>query len=204
VDDAGLKFRFYTCSKKPAPDFIPDVFDGPKEGYSFNINGEKGIGYYKVAPGDAEEGKTPANGLSISLHLRHDIDRCLLVRAESPDNFVNDSAMMIAFERSLETARPDALFQDPFALAMAGKKGEGLSSTFGTYAAGFGFPEWPEFHKMWTAVRTKFIDDRLKAHAATGEFTQLVNLGAGVDTRAYRLDCFSAFTAGAHLHNSLL
>ena len=128
----------------------------------------------------------------------------MLVRAESPDNFVNDSALMIAFERSLETARPDALFQDPFALAMAGKKGEGLSSTFGTYAAGFGFPEWPEFHKMWTAVRTKFIDDRLKAHAASGEFTQLVNLGAGVDTRAYRLDCFSAFTAGAHLHNSLL
>ena len=64
MDDAGLKFRFYTCTKKPAPDFIPDVFDGQKEGYSFNINGANGIGYYKVAPGDAEEGKTPANGLS--------------------------------------------------------------------------------------------------------------------------------------------
>ena len=40
-------------------------------------------------------------------------------------------------------------------------------------------------------VRTKFIDDLL----ATLDVPQMVNLGAGVDTRAYRLDAFKRFRA---------
>lgn len=113
------------------------------------------------------------------------------------DNFTNDSAMMIAYERSLESSRPDALFQDPFAKALAGTKGETLSESFGGNCTMFEFADWNEFHKMWTAVRTKFIDDNVTALANSGKFQQLVNLGAGMDTRAYRLEAYKAFTIGS-------
>jgi len=117
---------------------------------------------------------------------------------ELTDKFVNDSARMIAYERFLETSREDALFQDPLASALAGgDKGEKLSETFGSYCDGFYFPGWPEFHKTWTVVRTKFIDDTIVRLAKAGAHKQLVNLGAGFDTRAYRLECFDAFTNGS-------
>ena len=35
--------------------------------------------------------------------------------AQAVDNFTNDSAMMIAYERFLESQREDALINDPFA-----------------------------------------------------------------------------------------
>ena len=41
-------------------------------------------------------------------------------------------------------------------------KGEGLSKAFEDYAAPFGFADWPQFHKTWTAVRTRFIDDCIR------------------------------------------
>ncbi len=50
----------------------------------------------------------------------------------SVDNFTNDSAMMIAWERHLETKRgAEALFSDPLAEALAGVKGEVLSERVG-------------------------------------------------------------------------
>jgi len=113
------------------------------------------------------------------------------------DNFTNDSAMMIAYERSLETSRPDALFNDPLAGALAGSKGETLSAGFGNMCTMFEFPDWPEFHKMWTAVRTKFIDERVTELASSGSFQQLVNCGAGMDTRAYRIECYKGFSKGS-------
>jgi len=109
-------------------------------------------------------------------------------------NFTNDSAMMIAYERSLESSRADALFLDPLAKALAGTKGETLSQQFEAMCTTFGFADWFEFHKTWTAVRTKFIDDRVAQCAAGGSLVQLINLGAGCDTRAYRLECCKAFT----------
>lgn len=114
----------------------------------------------------------------------------------SVDNFTNDSAMMIAWERSLETKRSDALFKDPLAEALAGSKGETLSGNFGGMCQMFEFGDWAEFHKTWTAVRTRFIDDRIAEHAAAGGVAQLVNLGAGMDTRPYRLECYKAFAKG--------
>jgi methyltransferase (TIGR00027 family) len=113
------------------------------------------------------------------------------------DNFTNDSAMMIAFERALETKRADALFSDPLAEALAGSKGESLSGNFENMCTIFEFEGWREFHKTWVAVRTRFIDDRVVEHAAGGGFAQLVNLGAGMDTRPYRLESYQAFPNGA-------
>lgn len=122
----------------------------------------------------------------------------ILADTDLATSFINDSALMIAYERFLETGREDSLFQDPLARALSGgEKGEKLSETFGTYATAFGFDEWPEFHKTWTVVRTKFIDDTIATAASTGQFKQLVNLGAGFDTRAYRLGCYTAFANGS-------
>lgn len=118
--------------------------------------------------------------------------------AKAVDNFTNDSAMMIAYERALETAQGDAaLFHDPLAKALAGSKGEGLSTNFEAMSAVFEFQGWGEFHKTWVAIRTRFIDDSIAQHAATGGFAQLVNLGAGMDTRPYRLMSYTAFANGA-------
>ena len=46
-------------------------------------------------------------------------------------------------------------------------------------------------------MRTKFIDTNVERLAATGQFKQLVNLGAGMDTRPYRLECYSSFSIGS-------
>ena len=114
------------------------------------------------------------------------------------DNFTNDSSMMIAYERSQESKRGgDALFNDPFAAALAGEKGESLSNAFGSNCHYFGFNGWTDFHKTWTVVRTKYIDDEVRRHASTGRFRQCVNLGAGMDTRAYRLECYQNFSNGS-------
>ena len=49
----------------------------------------------------------------------------------SVGNFVNDSALMIAHERALESKRDDALFVDPLAEALSGgDKGKELSREY--------------------------------------------------------------------------
>ena len=107
-------------------------------------------------------------------------------------NFTNDSAMMIAYERSLESSRDGALLMDPFAHILAGPKGKILSDRFEAGCGQFGLEGWPTFHKTWTAVRTHFIDEHI-ARSLDGVRTQVVNLGAGLDTRAYRLESFQSF-----------
>lgn len=107
-------------------------------------------------------------------------------------SFTNDSAMMIAYERALETARgDDALFSDPLAAALAGEKGQSLSVQFGEGCAMFELSGWPDFHRQWTAVRTKYIDDAVAKYSAS--LKQCANLGAGCDTRPYRLASYAAF-----------
>ena len=113
---------------------------------------------------------------------------------EAQKNFTNDSAFMIAYERGLETERgPDALIVDLFASKLAGDKGKALSDTFGEKSApAFGL--WEDFHKVWTVVRTKFIDDHLRRVAEETKGVQFVNVGAGLDTRCFRLDFAPSFS----------
>jgi len=106
---------------------------------------------------------------------------------------VGRTAFMVAAERAIETDRgKDALFVDPFAKVLAGKDGHEMSDKLGEAAAQFGFENWPEFHKVWTVVRTKFIDDII---GSLTDQKQMVNLGAGVDTRPYRLEGYSKLKA---------
>ncbi|OLB81260.1 MAG: hypothetical protein AUI14_04005 [Actinobacteria bacterium 13_2_20CM_2_71_6] len=98
---------------------------------------------------------------------------------------VGETARWMAAARARETRRPDRLFQDPFAEVLAGPDGPGLLTHFHpTHASDEGNP--------YLAIRTRWFDDFLADHVATG--AQVVGLGAGLDTRAYRLDWPSGVT----------
>lgn len=77
----------------------------------------------------------------------------------------------IAAARALETDRPDRLFNDPWAALLAGDSG-----TAALAAADY---------NPFLPVRTRYFDDAVTA--AAGEGMQIVLLGAGLDTRAFRL-----------------
>lgn len=77
----------------------------------------------------------------------------------------------IAAARALETARPDRLFNDPWAGLLAGESGKAALE-----AAAY---------NPFLPVRTRYFDDRILD--ILGEGTQIVLLGAGLDTRAFRL-----------------
>ncbi len=89
---------------------------------------------------------------------------------------VTGTALWIAAARARESARPDALFVDPWAAELAGPEGRDRLAA-SERASGQENPFLP--------VRTRFFDDLLTA-ATWAE--QVVLLGAGMDTRAYRLD----------------
>ncbi|MBM7083817.1 class I SAM-dependent methyltransferase [Micromonospora sp. SCSIO 07396] len=89
------------------------------------------------------------------------------------------TARWTAAARARETARPDRLFDDPYAALLAGADGEALLRHFHTgRAAADGNPVLP--------IRTRWFDDVLRDSVTEG--CQVVGLGAGLDTRAYRLD----------------
>ena len=90
---------------------------------------------------------------------------------------VSDTAFLIAHFRAVESARPDALFRDPLAERLAGEKGRMVAESFVTAA----MTGW------MTAIRTVVIDDFIRGVIARGVDTVLC-LGAGLDTRPYRLE----------------
>ncbi|WP_427159913.1 SAM-dependent methyltransferase [Aliinostoc sp. HNIBRCY26] len=92
-------------------------------------------------------------------------------------NWVAFSARMAAAVRAIETQRPDALFRDPLAAKLAGEEVIAEVS-----------PSTQEYEDRGTpliSVRTRFFDDFLMSEAA--QIRQVVILGAGMDTRAFRL-----------------
>jgi methyltransferase (TIGR00027 family) len=91
---------------------------------------------------------------------------------------VAQTARWTAAARARETERPDRLFSDPFAGLLAGTDGPALLRHFHTaHAAEDGNPFLP--------IRTRWFDDFLRASVTSGR--QVVGLGVGLDSRAYRL-----------------
>ncbi len=83
---------------------------------------------------------------------------------------------MVAAFRAEETARPNALFRDPFAGRLAGERGRRIVAASGNV-----------FLRGWTVVvRTAVIDEMLASSIDDGVDT-VINLGAGLDTRPYRM-----------------
>ncbi len=91
---------------------------------------------------------------------------------------VSDTAFWVAHYRGQEGKRKDALFQDPLAEKLAGEKGAQIAQlmTRSRYTG-------------WSVViRTHVIDGFIQKKVEAGEVDAVVNLGAGLDTRPYRLD----------------
>ncbi|MFH8220911.1 class I SAM-dependent methyltransferase [Streptomyces sp. NPDC018057] len=94
------------------------------------------------------------------------------------------TAVGVARVRALETEREDALFRDPLARAFAAAGGLWPSSP----------PPGDEAARrrrlavsLSIVIRTKFLDDLLRQAADSG-IRQIVLLGAGMDSRAFRID----------------
>ncbi len=90
---------------------------------------------------------------------------------------VADTAFWIAQLRADESARPDALFQDPLAARLAGERGRAIARSV----------PWNGNVAWSVALRTVIIDDYVR-QAVAGAYDRVLNLGAGLDTRPYRLD----------------
>ncbi|MGW1498687.1 SAM-dependent methyltransferase [Streptomyces mirabilis] len=99
---------------------------------------------------------------------------------------VSETALWTVRMRAHESARADALFDDRLA-------GEFLNAA-GAAGAPPGAGVLQKVLPDWLAVRTRFFDDHLLATTREGH-AQVVLLGAGLDTRAFRLD----WPAGTHV-----
>lgn len=85
---------------------------------------------------------------------------------------VSDTARWVAMYRAIESARPDALFRDPYAGRLAGERGQRIVDGM-PGGRSFGWP---------MVVRTRVFDDIIEREIAAG-IDRVVNLAAGLDMR---------------------
>jgi len=85
------------------------------------------------------------------------------------------TARWTAAVRAMETARADRLVDDPWAAALAGTEGQAWVDA--RSSAGV----------LPIVLRTRYFDDWLGSVVTTEDLRQIVLLGAGLDTRAFRL-----------------
>jgi methyltransferase (TIGR00027 family) len=89
---------------------------------------------------------------------------------------VSDTARWVAYFRGLESARPDHLFHDRFALRLAGDRGRAIAESM------------PKGPLAWSlAVRTRVFDDIIGETVQRDSIDTVLNLAAGLDARPYRL-----------------
>ncbi|HEY0511755.1 MAG TPA: class I SAM-dependent methyltransferase [Thermoanaerobaculia bacterium] len=90
---------------------------------------------------------------------------------------VSDTARWVAVYRAMETARPDAIFHDPFADRLAGERGRAI---LGEMKHGRAYA-WPMI------VRTAVFDEIILDAVRTKKVDLVVNLAAGLDARPWRM-----------------
>lgn len=101
---------------------------------------------------------------------------------------VADTAFLVAAFRARESARPDALFVDPLAGRLAGRlAGERGAALLERVA------HMKEMAGWSTVVRTVLIDRFLEEAIARG-IQAVLNVGAGLDTRPYRMSLPSSLS----------
>lgn len=124
------------------------------------------------------------------------------VPVDTSGDVVSLTALAVASGRAVESSRPDALVHDPFAAPLVESLLDVASTEIDLPTA------WPEPDEVLTprrrqlllssayiGLRTRFIDDYLAGVRPDAEPVpevdlprQVVILGAGLDTRAFRLD----------------
>lgn len=90
---------------------------------------------------------------------------------------VTDTALWIATIRATEGERADAVFHDPLASLLAGERGRKISRSLSRSAM-----------VAWGVVARTSAIDRLINEAIQSGVDTVLNLGAGLDTRPYRMD----------------
>jgi methyltransferase (TIGR00027 family) len=89
---------------------------------------------------------------------------------------ISDTALWVAIYRAMETERSDAVFRDPFARRLAGKRGEEIMSSIK-----------PAQRYAWSyTARTHLIDTFVQQEVARGA-DMVIDLAAGLDARPYRM-----------------
>jgi methyltransferase (TIGR00027 family) len=91
---------------------------------------------------------------------------------------LSSTANWIAAVRARETSRTDRLFADPYAAELAGDAGFRAMQASERATGG---------ENTFIPIRVRWFDDAVRAGVADG-VAQVVLLGAGLDTRPYRLD----------------
>ncbi len=108
-------------------------------------------------------------------------------KSEIEINHVSDTALWVAAYRAFESSRRDALFKDEFAKLLIGDHGARLA----TYTQGSRYTAWS------VVIRTLIIDQFIlellarkaaKPDAKYAPIDSVINLGAGLDTRPYRMN----------------
>ncbi|MEW2079049.1 SAM-dependent methyltransferase [Streptomyces sp. NPDC013433] len=107
---------------------------------------------------------------------------------EGVDAGVGLTALLVAAARALETYRPDSLAQDAYAehFVRAAPACADWPVRVQQVPDGDGNPLWGRFARYF-GLRTRVLDDFLLRSVRTGA-RQVVLLGAGLDTRVFRLD----------------
>lgn len=91
---------------------------------------------------------------------------------------ISDTAFLVAAYRALETDRKDALFQDPFAKELVGEKGMKIVDSL----------QSGKTSSWFLVARTCILDDWILKIIREENIDTVLNLAAGLDTRAYRLN----------------
>jgi methyltransferase (TIGR00027 family) len=95
----------------------------------------------------------------------------------SPIRNISDTARWVAFYRARETQRPNAVFRDPFAKALAGDCGREIAEGL----------QFAQQHEWAYVARTYLIDEFVHEQVVQRGIRLVVNLAAGLDTRQYRM-----------------
>ena len=90
--------------------------------------------------------------------------------------FLYGTACWTAAARAKETARSDRLFDDPYAATLGGVVGQRAQEASELASGG---------ENRYLSVRSRWFDQIVEVHA--NHVSQVVNLGAGFDTRPFRL-----------------
>lgn len=97
-------------------------------------------------------------------------------KAQAVVRNISDTARWAAYFRAQETARPDALFRDPYAERLCGQQGVDIAHTL------------PDGNKhAWAWVTRTYLFDQLIAQELEHGVDLVLNLAAGLDARPYRM-----------------
>ena len=90
---------------------------------------------------------------------------------------IADTALWVATYRALESERSDALFHDKLAGLLSGERGKRIAASM----------PYPKIMAWALVMRTLAIDELIR-HAIALGVDSIINLGAGLDTRPYRME----------------